>query len=90
MSEKPANADSNDHEEKILVAEKIGHEFNNPLAIIMSNAYLLKESLEERQVFADDMEMIDSIIEGGDRLRKLVKQLKSDIKEGKMPFKTKG
>ena len=86
---KSESADNGEAEERRMIAERIGHGFNNPLTVIMVNICILKDRLsEKRELTEDERDMINDVIGSGKRLKQLIVRLKADIIEGKIPFKT--
>lgn len=59
------------------LAAGVGHEINNPLAIIMGNTYVLKKVLSAKEFDCEKSQNIIGIIESaGERIRKIVSGLR--------------
>jgi len=70
-----------------MIAGRIGHELNNPLAVITSEISNLELYLsQDRQLDGDEIDMINAIKMGADCLREVIIRMRSDVLKGKMPF----
>ncbi len=65
------------------LAAVIAHELNNPLTAILGFTRLMKESLEGKTIFADDLNKVET---AAIRCQRVVEQLHLLLRSQKMPF----